>query len=422
MGAAGSSTEEILEAFYPGTSLGEAGGNVEVSVASQPAVEIALPSGGLLVDALSGAPSPGFPVTVSPGGSVAVSIDGGRYRVAPLAGAVPEPLPPPPPVTTVPDTPEAPPAPAPDPELTSSGPLWAVPAEDTTTEVGGAGRYRGVLRLEGGDGGLEVVNQVDVEDYLRGMGEIRDPGWPAAALGAQAVAARTYAVRAIRAGGTLCPDDRCQVYLGVTAEYPAMDRAVAATAGQVLLYGGSLAQTVYSASGGGVSASPEEGFGDSGTAYPYLRVAPYPTADPQPWTLRSSLTEMAGRFGYRGAVTDSTVSRTGPSGRALEVTFQGESGPLAVDIHRFSSELNLRSTLFTLRVERPPPPPVAGSQSADGFRQVQIASPPPAVVLYGEPPAGRRGPWIVLAFLTLLGGGAAVHRARRSLPSPGTEG
>jgi len=168
MGAAGSSTEEILEAFYPGTSLGEAGGNVEVSVASQPAVEIAFPSGGQLVDALSGAPSPGFPVTVSPGGSVAVSIDGGRYRVAPLAGAVPEPLPPPPPVTTVPDTPEAPPAPAPDPELTTSGPLSAVPAEDTTTEVGGAGRYRGVLRLEGGDGGLEVVNQVDVEDYLRG--------------------------------------------------------------------------------------------------------------------------------------------------------------------------------------------------------------------------------------------------------------
>ncbi|MGI9023324.1 MAG: SpoIID/LytB domain-containing protein, partial [Acidimicrobiales bacterium] len=260
MGAAGSSTEEILAAFYPGTSLGEAGGAIDVSITSQPAVEIGFPAGGQVRDASSGQQSAGFPVTVQPGGSVAVSGDGGLFRVVPLAGAVPEPLPPPPPTTTVPNAPTVPPTVAPPLEPTSSGPLWAVPAGGATAEVGGTGRYRGILRMEGGDGGVQVVNRVDVEDYLRGMGEIRDPGWPAASLQAQAIAARTYAVRAIRSGSTLCPDDRCQVYLGATAEYSAMDSAVAATAGQVLLYNGSLALSVYSARGGGISATPAEGF------------------------------------------------------------------------------------------------------------------------------------------------------------------
>ena len=48
------------------------------------------------------------------------------------------------------------------------------------------------------------LNQVDVEHYLRGMGEVRDPSWPAAALRTQAVAARTYALRAMAAAGEFC--------------------------------------------------------------------------------------------------------------------------------------------------------------------------------------------------------------------------
>ena len=81
---------------------------------------------------------------------------------------------------------------------------------------------------------LRLVNHVDVEQYLRGMGEVRDPGWPASALRAQAIAARTYALRAMAGGGQLCDTQQCQVYLGAQAEYGAMDKAVTATRGQVV--------------------------------------------------------------------------------------------------------------------------------------------------------------------------------------------
>src|SRR3546814_3943152 len=74
------------------------------------------------------------------------------------------------------------------------------------------------------------------------------PGtWPPAAVQAQTIAARTYALRAMSGGGEICDDARCQVYSGAGAESPGQDAAVAATARQVLAFGGALAASVYSA-------------------------------------------------------------------------------------------------------------------------------------------------------------------------------
>src|SRR5204863_1998782 len=101
-----------------------------------------------------------------------------------------------------------------------------------------------------------------------------------ASLRSQAIAARTYALRAMAAAGEICADQRCQVYLGAKLEYPEMNKAVADTAGQVLTYQGKLAATVYSANAGGTSASLAEGFGPRAApdaSYPYLRSAPYRT-------------------------------------------------------------------------------------------------------------------------------------------------
>src|SRR4029077_20488384 len=132
---------------------------------------------------------------------------------------------------------------------------------------------------------------------------------------------------------------------------------------QVIVYNKRLASKVYSANGGGVEASREEGFGDTGvddTAYPYLRPAPYLTRDPLPWTETMTMTEAATRAGYRGA-TAAQVTKTGPSGRALEVTLQGPQGPRAMTGIAFAKALGLRSTLFTLTTNvttaAPPPPP-----------------------------------------------------------------
>src|SRR5256885_5225241 len=112
------------------------------------------------------------------------------------------------------------------------------------------------------------------------MGEVRDSSWPQASLKTQAIAARTYALRSL--GGELCDYDRCQVYLGASAEYGAMDRAVSDSRGQVVTYGGGLASTLYSAHPRGLSATPADGFGAGSPHIPYLKAAPVTTSDPHP--------------------------------------------------------------------------------------------------------------------------------------------
>lgn len=410
MGLDGASTADILQHFYPGTSLGQGGGKVRVAVADSAGdTVVSFPGGGEVLSSRDGAQAPGFPVRVSPGGSVRLRFDG-SYRVQPVSGATmaamsavrpavveapdpgeggdagllggtitlppAEPAPPPPPspgITLPPPPPSAGvaggPAPSPAPGPPGSGPvpgeavagsaLWAVPAGTSTVAVPANGaRYRGVVHAIAGGSGLRLVNELDVEDYLRGMGEVRDSSWPRASLGAQAVAARTYALRAMAITGELCATQDCQVYLGQQAEYGAMDAAVSATRGQVVRFGGSLAQTVYSASGGGVSATPGEGFGTSGEGLSYLQPVTYPTRDPQAWEQRLSLGQLGRRLGYPGSLSDIRVAGIGPSGRALSVELLGDAGSREVSALALRDTLGLRSTLWTMRLEVPVPPVV----------------------------------------------------------------
>jgi SpoIID/LytB domain protein len=415
---------------------------VTVFAAPQPAVTVSLPEGGEITDGVGG---PGFPIAVDSGGSVRLSAEGGRYHAAPLAGATaagiddggtsspsepPPPDAPPPPTTTtlllglipvgpLPTSPPPTPPPATNPasahaaiEPTSERPLSIVPAGGSSVVLPELDRrYAGTLETSAEGGGLQLVNAVDVEKYLRGMGEVRDPGWPPAALRAQAIAARTYALRAPAAGATLCSTDHCQVYLGETVEYGAMNEAVADTEGEVVLYNGSLALSVYSASGGGISATPQEGWGTPDGEYPYLRSAPYPTQDPMPWNLTAPLSELGHRFGYRGDATDVRITRAGPSGRALELTFDGPAGPLVVDGRTLVSTLQLRSNLFTIRVDRAPDPsesPPSGAVTAAGFHGTTAS----AIVAAGESAGLGRPPWIALALLLVVALSVAAARLR----------
>ena len=454
MGMAGASTEQILGHFYPGTSIGRRRGTVRVDVFTSggPATLIDLPGGGEIRDAPSGPQSPGFPLKLGPGARVRFSFAGGRYQVtapdgrplAPPAAAAapraapappPPPAPPPAPPTSPPTTaggllgllpppppPSLPPAPAPPPARpaapappptappvpSSARGLWAVPASVVGVPEQGH-RYRGTIQATAAGGGLQLVNHVDVEQYLRGMGEVLDAGWPQASLRAQAIAARTYALRA--GGATICSTQQCQVYLGQQAEYGAMDKAVTATAGQVLVHGGGLAEAVYSANGGGVSATPEEGFGPGSPSPPYLRAVPYTTQNPDPWVVRMALAELGRRLGYPGGITGARVSRTGPSGRALEVTLDGDAGPVALDGKRFATTFALRSTLFTVAVEGEGDPalPAAEGEPAEGQSPEAAAQatdrPPPAA-----PRSLGRPPWIALAALLLVAWGLAARR------------
>ncbi len=120
------------------------------------------------------------------------------------------------------------------------------------------GTYRGVFVFRPSGNGVQTVNALGIEDYVRGViGAEMPASWPAAALEAQAVAARTYALATgpVNPNYDVYSDTRSQEYGGVSAETPSTDAAEAATSGQVVDYAGSPAVTYFFSSSGGYTES-----------------------------------------------------------------------------------------------------------------------------------------------------------------------
>lgn len=135
--------------------------------------------------------------------------------------------------------------------------------------------YGGHLRLQpNAYGTYTLVNRVPIETYLRGVVPYEiGLGAPRTTIEAQAILARTYVLRNLRRfvidDYQLCADTQCQVYRGLSGSAAVSDRAIAATAGQVLTYEGELVDALYSSNSGGITAS----FSDvwNGPDRPYLR-------------------------------------------------------------------------------------------------------------------------------------------------------
>ena len=109
-------------------------------------------------------------------------------------------------------------------------------------------------------GGVNAINAVSLEDYVAGVVARESPSsWPAEALKAQAVAARTYAITTSKAGAGFdhYADTRSQVYGGVAAETESTNAAVAATRGQVVTYEGEPVVTFFFSTSGGRTENVE---------------------------------------------------------------------------------------------------------------------------------------------------------------------
>ncbi|MGH2407120.1 MAG: SpoIID/LytB domain-containing protein, partial [Candidatus Limnocylindrales bacterium] len=138
--------------------------------------------------------------------------------------------------------------------------------------------YRGVLRVLLGTTTVSVVNELPLESYLRGVIAAEMPAsWPAAALWAQAIAARSYGKYQLHpSSGTfdVYDDTRSQVYHGILGETGTTDAAVAGTAGVVALYKGAVIDALFHSSDGGATEDSKNVFttatGGLGATYPYL--------------------------------------------------------------------------------------------------------------------------------------------------------
>ena len=149
-----------------------------------------------------------------------------------------------------------------------------------------SGLYEGDLNVTVVDGELRMVLSIFIEDYLKGVVpyEMSD-SFPIEALKAQAVAARTYALRRRNASRDYDVYDNTsdQVFRGYESQYTNAAAAVSATAGLVGTYNGNLSECFYSASNGGQTDLYKNAFGEENANYDYLdmRIDPYDLHNPQ---------------------------------------------------------------------------------------------------------------------------------------------
>jgi stage II sporulation protein D len=143
------------------------------------------------------------------------------------------------------------------------------------------GRFPGTLHVRRSDDGtLTITVALPFDRYLEGIAEV-PPSWPKAALEAQAIAARSYALATTGWSGDegenldqpICATTSCQVYRGIPVPpdptYRRWVRAVRRTDGKVLVQDGRIATTVYFSTSNGRTYTNEEIFGS--TPLPYLR-------------------------------------------------------------------------------------------------------------------------------------------------------
>ena len=241
--------------------------------------------------------------------------------------------------------------------------------------------WRGELLVSAGVDGLVVVNRLRMDDYVRGVVPLEigtTSSGDAAAVEAQAVTARSYAVTRLgrsQRAYDMTATTQDQVYGGADAETQVGNASVEATRGLVLLYGGAVVNAPYHANCGGSTAEPQDSWRAS--AEPYLRRVSDQIpgtnrfyCDQAPrfrWTrtfgadeLREAVSRyvraLPGGAGSVGAVTNVTVTAVTPAGRVGTLTVDTDRGRWALRGNEIRAALRstagelLYSTYFSVDV------------------------------------------------------------------------
>jgi stage II sporulation protein D len=328
----GRTAAEIVDFYYPGTTLGDLTGHVKVLItADDDNNTVVVPRSGLNVRDLKTKEKWKLP-------------DNGatRWRLAASAGGVSV-------VSYRTDVWHS------YLTLTGDGEFTAWGQPITLVTPSGSVQYRGALRSvrpTATTTARDTVNVLRIDSYLRGVVPREMPAsWSPAAVQAQAIAARTYAsyerANPLTATYQICDTTSCQVYGGYSAEDSRANAAIDATAGKVLLYDGEPAFAQFSSSNGGWSAV--------GSA-PYLvaREDDYDAVSGNPyhdWTVTFDAAGVQRRFPRLGDLKRITISRDAAydeGGRVSQLVLAGSKDDVTVSGDTFRSVMGLKSTWFTL--------------------------------------------------------------------------
>ena len=221
-------------------------------------------------------------------------------------------------------------------------------------------RSRGEYLVSVTDDGLQAANHIPLEQYLYGIIPQEMPyTWPEAALKAQAVASRTYALYIREQNRNSSYDVSAsiasQVYGGVDAERPPTNLAVDATRGQVMTFGSSLIAAYFHADSGGHT---EDARNVWDVDIPYLRGVPDRFSGNAPgskWQCYLPFDLIADRLRQAGmslgTVRRVSILKKSPTGRVLKIQVVSDKGVAEMSGNHFRvnmGPMNIKSTCFQL--------------------------------------------------------------------------
>ena len=209
-------------------------------------------------------------------------------------------------------------------------------------------RYAGELRISLNNKKLNIINYLELEKYLKSVvGSEMPKEFPLAALQAQAIAARTYALKLLDKSKLfdLHSTQASQVYLGLESETSKINRAVRSTNSLALFYKNQLINAVFHSSSGGRTE-------DSGQVWkyqlPYLKsVVDYDqNSTKYRWKKKFTSVELKKKFPDLGGVNSIQIIDKSKTGRVLKIRIQGNNGNKIISGQDLRKILQLLSTKF----------------------------------------------------------------------------
>lgn len=245
----------------------------------------------------------------------------------------------------------------------------------------GSRRYRGRLQFLVRSGQVQVVNHLGIETYLASVvGSEMPHRWPLPALQAQAVAARTYALRQRGKAGDfdVKATVSSQVYRGVESETPSTIEAVESTRSLVLVHAGRLINAVFHSSSGGATEPSGEVWRNQ---LPYLvSVADHDQHSPvHRWNKRFDDDALRDLFRETGGVKRLQVLKTSSTGRVRTARVQGPRGSLVLTGRELRKRLGLKSTMVQFEL-------INGSTDSSTASAIATAQRAPQATSQAAPP------------------------------------
>lgn len=221
--------------------------------------------------------------------------------------------------------------------------------------------YRDYIKFINKQEELLVLNYIELNHYLYGLVPREMPAsFPMEALKAQAIAARTYALKNINKhindGYNLCDTTHCQVYGGMDGEQERTNEAVDDTKGLVITYNGEIIDALYHSTSGGHTEDSVEAWGNY---LPYLIGVEDDFSKGTPnsdWSFTIKSSELNNRLKnsgiHIGDVIDMEVVGTTPKGRVSNLKVIGTYGEKILNKSQIRQVLGndqLKSTWFTIK-------------------------------------------------------------------------